>query len=804
MHEIEGLEGADVCPRCGYDLKNSKTAPHQLQPFSILNGKYLIGKVIGEGGFGITYLGKDLTLDIIVAIKEFYPNGFVTREAAVSAAMTIFAGSGEKDIEKWRDNFIKEARSLAKFNSLEGIVKVREFFYENNTAYIVMEYIDGITLKSYLKQNGGRLPVELVLQMMQPVIYSLQKVHEQGIIHRDISPDNIMINNQGRMKVLDFGAAREVSGAAEKSLSVMLKPGYAPEEQYRTRGRQGPWSDVYALCATIYKCITGTTPVESMERLRSDSLKMPGEMGISVPETVEAVLRKGMAVYAEERIQTMGELYAALYQSGAVSSGAPQTPSQQMTGQQAVPRQTMTQQGPGQPSPQQMMTPQRTGQPSPQQMMTQQRAGQPSPQQMMTPQGAGQTVPQQMMTPQGAGQAAPQQMMTPQGAGQTVPQPLGGQPAAKQASGSKNKYIIAAACGGAVLALIMIILVLVLPSDTDSKRGADSAASADHTPLDETPEETDIAEVSPTPEADVQDETAEEDTAQDAAAIELEAEIRVKLDILNENAETSKGNYLEMVDRLDEYYDFAVEYNVPDRIESQVQSYYKDYQDLLFAQHESYINSQVELGVYVSLYNQMSSDYDSARGLVERFGGIGIVIDDTDIENGYSQLRPTYKNRVAAIYDAQAESDMNNNGVISRSTLWSLMEHVPETDLYGEELQDPIRRRYAYALALHIDSELSGLDNAQAITKIYNALEETDFCPLLLYYLAYAYGDIRAAEWLDYFINSEDFYEPHWEWSNDVNVLKNQLIQFYCMEDEGYSRDRETWVNYMTAQFYGQ
>ncbi len=323
MHELEGSQGVGVCPRCGYDLSHMAAEPHQLQPFSILAGKYLVGKVIGEGGFGISYIGIDLNLEIIVAIKEFYPNGFVTRESNHSTKVSMYAGKNEADVNRWREGFINEAKNLAKFSNLNGIVEVRDFFNENNTAYIVMEYIDGVTLKQYLKQNGGKIPVDRTLEMMEPVIRSLSKVHDTGMIHRDISPDNIMITKYGGMKLLDFGAAREFAGTAEKSLSIMLKPGYAPEEQYRSRGKQGPWSDVYALTATIYKCITGVTPTESMERMRQDTLKPPGELGVRLSGSQEAAIRKGMAVYAEDRLQSMDALHAALYvgQENSVPDG---------------------------------------------------------------------------------------------------------------------------------------------------------------------------------------------------------------------------------------------------------------------------------------------------------------------------------------------------------------------------------------------------------------------------------------------------------------------------------------------------
>lgn len=305
-----------ICPHCGYDFDNPREITHQLKPFTILEGKYLVGDVLGEGGFGITYIGFDLNLEIRVAIKEFYPNGFATRESQHTSELTAYAGQNMEAVYKWRDSFVKEARSLAKCSHLPGIVGVKDYFQENNTAYIIMEYLEGQTLKEYMKANGGKLPADRVLQVMRPVISSLEEVHKEGLIHRDISPDNLILLKGGNVKLLDFGAARDYTESGERSLSVMLKPGYAPEEQYRTKGKQGPWSDVYALCATIYKCITGVTPPESMERMRQDELTKISSLGIPISPQVETALEKGMAVFAEERCQSMGELENLLYESG--------------------------------------------------------------------------------------------------------------------------------------------------------------------------------------------------------------------------------------------------------------------------------------------------------------------------------------------------------------------------------------------------------------------------------------------------------------------------------------------------------
>ncbi len=314
MSEINSKE--NPCPHCGWQhADEEKLSPHQLPPETILNGKYLIGRVLGEGGFGITYLGWDLNLDMKVAIKEYYPAGFVTRENTVTTTVTPFSGDRREAYLNGLDKFVGEAKSLAKFYALPGVVSVKDFFKENGTGYIVMEYIEGITLKQYLQKEGGRLPVYQVLEWVKPLINSLSEMHERGIIHRDISPDNIMITRNGDIKLLDFGAARDISTDGGKSLSVLLKPGYAPEEQYRTRGSQGPWTDVYALCATIYKAITGETPPESMERVHEETLEPPTKLGVSINAEKEAALLKGLAVLQKNRYQSMSELYEALIAS---------------------------------------------------------------------------------------------------------------------------------------------------------------------------------------------------------------------------------------------------------------------------------------------------------------------------------------------------------------------------------------------------------------------------------------------------------------------------------------------------------
>lgn len=319
-----------TCPFCGFDSKDYAASPHHLPLKTILAGKYLIGRVLGEGGFGITYLGWDLNLGVKIAVKEYYPMGFVTREHNATSSVLPYFGDKAAFFAAGRDRFVDEAKSLAKFYGLPGIVAVKDFFLENNTAYIVMEFVEGKTLKQMLADAGGKLPVTTVFEMMKPLMRSLSEVHGAGVIHRDISPDNIMVTKEGNVKLLDFGAARDYADSGNRSLSVMLKPGYAPEEQYRTRGVQGPWSDVYALCATIYRAITGVNPPESVERLRADELEAPSALGAAIDPAREKALLKGMAVLQTDRYQSVIELYEALY-SEQYAAGVPLTPPRKAT-----------------------------------------------------------------------------------------------------------------------------------------------------------------------------------------------------------------------------------------------------------------------------------------------------------------------------------------------------------------------------------------------------------------------------------------------------------------------------------------
>lgn len=307
------LEGnVKFCPHCGFCAETYQPEPHQLVPGTLLKERYRVGRVLGEGGFGITYVGVDTVLDLKVAIKEFYMSGYVNRNNTVSTTVQANTGNHTEIFEKNRERFLQEARTLAKFFSEPGVVSVIDFFRENNTAYIVMEFLDGVTLKDQLE--GKTMSWDRLSGLLEPVLQVLIKIHRAGLIHRDISPDNIMVTERGQVKLLDFGAAREFAQGDVKSLSVILKPGYAPVEQYRTKGQQGPWTDVYAICATMYRCLTGVVPDDSMDRIYDDQLLPPAERG-NCPPAVSDVLMKGLAVRQEQRWPSVEALCEALRQA---------------------------------------------------------------------------------------------------------------------------------------------------------------------------------------------------------------------------------------------------------------------------------------------------------------------------------------------------------------------------------------------------------------------------------------------------------------------------------------------------------
>ena len=313
----ELIEGGEFsrCPHCGYIAGTRAESSLHMQPGTVLTGRYLIGRVIGYGGFGVTYIGWDNVLQQRVAIKEYLPSEFATR-AVGQTHITIFGGNKAEQFADGMAKFIDEAKRLVRFQSEPGIVRVYDSFEANNTAYIIMEYLDGETLTACLDREK-RIPVEQAVELLTPVIQSLEAIHKEGIIHRDIAPDNIMLTRDGQIKLIDFGAARYATTSHSRSLTVVIKPGYSPEEQYRSRGDQGPHTDVYALSAVLYRMVTGITPPDALERRaffenkKKDTLIPPSKY-CKISKSMENAILNGMNVRIEDRTPTAAAFLSQL------------------------------------------------------------------------------------------------------------------------------------------------------------------------------------------------------------------------------------------------------------------------------------------------------------------------------------------------------------------------------------------------------------------------------------------------------------------------------------------------------------
>lgn len=309
-------ENQRVCPHCGYVLGTEPEEPIHLVPGTILSERYIIGKVIGYGGFGVTYIGWDTQLEQKVAIKEYLPSEFSTRSPGQSY-VSIFSGLKKEQFHDGLNRFVDEANKLSKFNKEDGIVRIFDCIAENDTAYIIMEYLQGETLSERLKREKT-IPEKEAIDILMPVMRSLEVVHKEGIIHRDIAPDNIFLCSDGKVKLIDFGAARFATTSHSRSLTVIIKPGYSAEEQYRSRSDQGPYTDVYALAATLYKMITGQSPIDALERrakienAKKDILVEPHKLNRKISLYTENAVLNALNIRIEDRTQTVEKFIADL------------------------------------------------------------------------------------------------------------------------------------------------------------------------------------------------------------------------------------------------------------------------------------------------------------------------------------------------------------------------------------------------------------------------------------------------------------------------------------------------------------
>ena len=483
---------SEPCPACGYTKAGYLNDPSVLPCGSILVGRYIIGRVIGKGGFGVTYLAYDSKMDRKIAIKEFFPNGLAHRNPGNPTVVV----STEQDavvFQQGAEKFYNEAQLVSRFNGNPGIVSVYEFFYENDTVYFSMEFLNGRTLKSWLDKNGAISEAQAVF-IADRVSSALLAAHSSNVMHRDISPDNIMLCDDGSVKLIDFGAARQLAAEGSQNLSVILKPGFAPLEQYQRKGKQGPWTDIYSLGATLYYALTLDTIDDPMSRMEDDQDFQSNKHNISAP--LWEVIRTATNLKIPDRYQdifvfrtalsgskiapepiiaqpqmagampgfTTAHPFASGMTSGVTAETVYPTPAQQYSNQAAPDQQYSSQPAPGQqyssqPAPGQ----QYSGQPAP----GQQYSGQPAPAQQYSSQPApGQQYSNQPASGQTyVGQTVPMQEYAP-----TAPVA----PAA--APKKKNKLVIGIVIAAAV-ALAGVATAIVVPTVIGASQKANSTVS---------------------------------------------------------------------------------------------------------------------------------------------------------------------------------------------------------------------------------------------------------------------------------------------------------------------------------------
>ncbi len=302
------IETEGVCPHCGLSHQNYTHEVGILPPGTNLDGKYIIGRLLGRGGFGATYLAFSSERNCVVAIKEYFPAGISTRGRG-EVNVTVLSRDKQEVFKKGATKLYEEAQTVFRFNTCKNIVSVFEFFYANATVYFAMEYLEGIDLKNYIQKKGGRISEPELVKVIQGMCEALKVVHGADTLHRDISPDNIMICTDGEVKLFDFGSAKQVvNEEANRNYSVVVKQGFAPAEQYTAKGKQGPWTDLYAVGATMYYALTGQIPPDAMSRYDTPDIVFHPAYGIS--PGIARIIDKCMKLRIEDRYQSAEELLA--------------------------------------------------------------------------------------------------------------------------------------------------------------------------------------------------------------------------------------------------------------------------------------------------------------------------------------------------------------------------------------------------------------------------------------------------------------------------------------------------------------
>lgn len=306
-----------VCRICGFD-ENAPSLPSYLAPGVMLRDRYVVGKLLSYNGESANYIGFDTITQSKVVIKEYMPDTLCEREAGKS--ILDVAPQYVAQYKTLMSEFVELNKTLSKMRSLSHIIPVVDMFGDNNTGYVVLAYFEGVTLEKYIEHNGGRLTWETVRRFFLPIFTTVSLVHNAGLVHRGICPENILIGENGDIKLTGFAISDERTANTE--IAPELYSGYAAPEQYNSSARQGTWTDVYGVSAMLYKALTGVTPLDAASRLTDDTLETPASLVPEIPESVSNVIMSGMELDGEKRIQTVTELVTKLFEQPEIGGAA--------------------------------------------------------------------------------------------------------------------------------------------------------------------------------------------------------------------------------------------------------------------------------------------------------------------------------------------------------------------------------------------------------------------------------------------------------------------------------------------------
>lgn len=333
------MENTDLCPSCfragfsgicgwcGYSPDKETTVYTGLPAYELVGGRYLIGRILGKGGFGITYAALDTKTGKKLCIKEFFPDKIAYR--INSTCEVGVADENRQKYENWLKNFWEEAKALQAMLNKPGIVNIISYIKQNNTAYIVMEFVGGVTLRKFLKNSGGRLSPAQAQAILKNVGEALRYVHDKGLLHGDVAPDNIMITNATTLStvLIDFGSTKT---AVHDPGLMMIKPHYAAPEQYNANGNHGPWSDVYSLGGVIYRCLSGNVPPTVQDRTSEKEPLIPlSSINPEVPPRLSSAVQRAMEMDVSKRFHSVSEFLYAAYQQPDIHPPQPDKPVEQ-------------------------------------------------------------------------------------------------------------------------------------------------------------------------------------------------------------------------------------------------------------------------------------------------------------------------------------------------------------------------------------------------------------------------------------------------------------------------------------------